>query len=52
MILYIVDFCTELDRLGFLFLYDRTYIMAVNADNAVADLPSFQTFPLPVQGPF
>ena len=42
--LYIVHFCTELNRLVFLSPYDRTYIMAVNADDSVTDLPAFKHF--------
>ena len=32
---YIIDLCTELDGLGFLASDDGTYIMTVNADDAV-----------------
>ena len=42
--LYIVHFCTELDGFGFLASDDGTYIMTVNAYNAVTDLPPFKHF--------
>ena len=35
--LYIIDLCTKLDGLGFLASDDGTYIMTVNADDAVTD---------------
>ena len=50
--LYVVNLCTELDGLCFLASYDGTYIMTVDADDAVTDFPSLQTFPFPVQEPF
>ena len=42
--LYIIDLRTELDRLGFLASDDGTYIMTVNADDAVTDFPPFKAF--------
>lgn len=42
--LYVIDLCTELDRLCFLVSYDGTYIMTDNADNTVTYFPSFQYF--------
>ena len=42
--LYIIDLRTELDRLGFLASDDGTYIMTVNADDAVTDFPPFKHF--------
>ncbi len=42
--LYIIDLCTELDGLGFLASDDGTYIMTVNADDAVTDFPPFKHF--------
>lgn len=42
--LYIVDFRTELNGLCFLTSYDGTYIMPVNTDNTVTDLPAFKHF--------
>ena len=35
--LYIVDLCIELDGFGSLASYDGTYIMAVDADDAITD---------------
>ena len=40
--LYIIDLCTKLDGLGFLASDDGTYIMTVNADDAVTDFPPFK----------
>ena len=40
--LYVVDLRTELDGLCFLASYNGAYIMAVNADDAVPDLPAFK----------
>ena len=40
--LYVVDLRTELDGLCFLASYNGTYIMTVNADDAVPDLPAFK----------
>ena len=40
--LYVVNLCTELDRLYFLASYNGTCIMTVNADYAVTDFPSFK----------
>ena len=40
--LYVIDLRTELDRLCFLTSYNGTYIMTVNADNTVTDLPAFK----------
>ena len=40
--LYVVYLCTELDRFYFLASYNRAYIMTVNADNTVPDLPAFK----------
>ncbi len=40
--LYVVDLRTELDGLCFLASYNGTYIMTVNADNTVPDLPAFK----------
>ena len=37
--LYIIDLCTELDGLGFLASDDGTYIITVDADDAVTDFP-------------
>ncbi|GAA6339166.1 hypothetical protein I090019C5_27410 [Phocaeicola massiliensis] len=42
--LYIIDLCTKLDGLGFLASDDGTYIMTVNADDAVTDFPPFKHF--------
>ena len=42
--LYIIDLCTELDGLGFLASDDGTYIITVNADDAVTDFPPFKHF--------
>ena len=42
--LYVACLRTELDRLCFLTSYDRAYIMTVNADDAVTDLPPFKHF--------
>mgnify|MGYP000659428862 CR=1 FL=1 len=42
--LYIIDLRTELDRLGFLASDDGTYIMTVNADDAVTDFPPSNIF--------
>ena len=50
--LYVIDLRTELHRFRFLTSYDEMYIMTVNADNAVTDLPAPQTFTSPVQEPF
>ena len=40
----IIDLCTKLDGLGFLASDDGTYIMTVNADDAVTDFPPFKHF--------
>lgn len=40
--LYVVNLCTELDRLYFLASYNGTYIMTVNVDYAVTDFTSFK----------
>ena len=42
--LYVIDLSAELDRLCFLASYDGMYIMTVNADDAVTDLPTFKYF--------
>ena len=42
--LYVVDLRTELDGLCFLASYNGTYIMTVNADDAVPDLPPYKHF--------
>ena len=42
--LYIIDLCTELDGLGFLASDDGTYIITVDADDAVTDFPPFKHF--------
>ena len=42
--LYIIDLCTELDGFGFLASYDGTYIMAVDADDAITDFSAFKHF--------
>ena len=42
--LYVVDLRTELDGLGFLASYDGTYIMTVDADDAVTDFPTSKHF--------
>ena len=42
--LYVVNLCTEFNRLCFLASYDRTYVMTVDADDAVIDLPAFKQF--------
>lgn len=44
---YNVDFCTELDRFRFIASYNGTYIMTVNTDDVLTDLPPFKhCFPL------
>ena len=40
--LYVVDLRTELDGLCFLASYNGTYIMTINADNTIIDLPAFK----------
>ena len=42
--LYVVNLCTEFNRLCFLASYDRTYVMTVDADDAIIDLPAFKQF--------
>ena len=42
--LYVVDLRTELDGLCFLASYNGTYIMTVNADDAVPDLLPYKHF--------
>ena len=42
--LYVVDLRTELDGLGFLASDDGTYIITVDADDAVTDFPPFKHF--------
>ncbi len=42
--LYVVNLCTEFDRLCFFTSYYGTYIMMVNAENAITDLPYFKHF--------
>jgi len=42
--LYVVDLRAELDGLCFLASYNGTYIMAVNADDAVPDLLPYKHF--------
>ena len=42
--LYVVNLCTEFNGFCFLASYDRTYIMTVDADDAVTDFPSFKHF--------
>ena len=42
--LYIIDLCTELDGLCLLPPYDGTYIMTVNTDDTVTNLPAFKHF--------
>ena len=42
--LYVVNLCTELDRFYFLASHNGTYIMTVNADDAVTDFTSFKQF--------
>ena len=42
--LYIIDLDTELDGFPFLASYDGEYVMAVNADDVVTDLPIFKHF--------
>lgn len=43
--LYVVNLCTEFNRLCFLASYDRTYVMTVDADDAVLTfLPSNSSF--------
>ncbi|BEG61551.1 hypothetical protein Cfast33896_05060 [Coprobacter fastidiosus] len=42
--LYVVNLCAELDGLGFLASYDGTYIMTVDADDAVTEFPTFKHF--------
>lgn len=42
--LYVVNLCTELNRLYFLASYNGTYIMTANADYAVTDFTSFKQF--------
>ena len=44
---YNVDFCTELDRFHLIASYNGTYIMTVNTDAVLTDLPPFKhCFPL------
>ena len=42
--LYVVNFCTEFNGFYFLASYDRTYVMTVDAGDAVTDFPSFKQF--------
>lgn len=42
--LYVISLCTELDRFCLLAPYDRAYVMTVNTDNTVTDLPAFKEF--------
>lgn len=42
--LYVISLCTELDRFCLLAPYDRAYVMTVNTDNTVTDLPAFEEF--------
>ena len=42
--LYVINLCTELDRFYLLTPYDRAYVMTVNTDNTVTDLPAFKEF--------
>ena len=42
--LYVASLRPELDGFGFLASYDRTYIMAVDADDAVTDFPPLKHF--------
>ena len=42
--LYVVNLCTEFNGFCFLASYDRTYVMTVDADDAVTDFPSFKHF--------
>ncbi len=42
--LYVISLCTELDRSCLLAPYDRAYVMTVNTDNTVTDLPAFKGF--------
>ena len=44
-LMYVVNLCTEFNRLCFLASYDRTYVMTVDADDAVLTfLPSNSSF--------
>ena len=42
--LYVVNFCTEFNGFYFLASYDRTYVMTVDAGDAVTDFPTFKHF--------
>lgn len=42
--LYVASLRIELDEFYFLASYDETYIMTVNVDDAVTDLPAFKHF--------
>ena len=42
--LYVVNLCTEFNRLCFLASYDRTYVMTVDADDTVTNFLPFKHF--------
>lgn len=42
--LYVVDLCTKFSGLGSLASYDGTYIMAVNTDDMITNLPALKQF--------